>query len=207
MRLDPEEMPANGAYKFLTSAIVPRPIAFVSTESVAGVLNVAPFSYFNVMCDAPPILTVAANLRRGEPKDTLRNVIETGEFVINLVDETMLERAVYASGDWAPEVDEFALAGFTAVPSERVRPPRVGESPVSIECRLEQIVSIGNGNLVLGRMVLAHVRDDLISNGIVDPLKMRPVARLGGDGYTTLGEIRRQPRPVVPPPGHVPPAT
>lgn len=205
MRLDPETLPPNGAYKFLTSAIVPRPIAFVSTQSIEGVRNLAPFSYFNVMCDAPPILTVAANLRRGEPKDTLRNVVETGEFVVNLVDEPMLERMVYASGDWAPEVDEFALTGFTPEPSERVRPPRVAESPVAIECRLEQIVSIGNGNLILGRMVLAHVRDELIANGIVDPGKMRPLARLGGDGYTTLGTIRRQPRPVVPPPGHVPP--
>jgi flavin reductase (DIM6/NTAB) family NADH-FMN oxidoreductase RutF len=164
---------------------------------------VAPFSYFNVVTDMPPILSVAANLRRGEPKDTLRNVIETGEFVINLVDEAMLEPMVRTSGDWAPEVDEFALTGLTPVASERVRPPRVGESPVSIECRLEQIVSIGNGNLILGRMVLAHVRDDLIANGIVDPLKLRPLARLGGDGYASLGEIRRQPRPVVPP-AHVP---
>lgn len=204
MRLDPETLPPNGAYKFLTSAIVPRPIAFVSTRSVEGVLNLAPFSYFNVVTDNPPTLSVAANLRRGEPKDTLRNVIETGEFVINLVDETMLERMVYTSGDWAPEVDEFAIAGFTPEPSERVRPPRVGESPVAIECRLDQIVSIGTGNLILGRMVLAHVRDDLIANGIVDPLKLRPIARLGGDGYTTLGEIRRQARPVVPPPGRVP---
>jgi len=201
MLIDPETLPPNGAYKFLTSAIVPRPIAFVSTQGTDGVLNVAPFSYFNVMTDAPPILSVAVNLRRGEPKDTLRNVRDTGEFVINLVDEPMLQRMVQASGDWAPEVDEFALTGLTPAPSQRVRPPRVAESPVSIECRLEQIVSIGTGNLILGRMVLAHVRDDLIANGVVDPVKLRPLARLGGDNYATLGPLLRQPRPVVPPPG------
>jgi flavin reductase (DIM6/NTAB) family NADH-FMN oxidoreductase RutF len=184
----------------MISVVVPRPIAFISTVGGDGRHNVAPFSYYTALTNQPPLLGVSINARRGTTKDTLRNIQESGDFVINVVDEALLDRAVQASGEWPAEVDEFVLTGLTPVASERVRSPRVAESPVSLECRLDRVIELGNTHFVIGEILWAHVRDEVVTEGRVDPLKLRPVGRLGGEGYAPLREVLQRSRPRVPPP-------
>ena len=195
MLLDPRQMSNADVYRLLISVVVPRPIAFVSTVSAAGALNVAPYSYFNAITNLPPLLGISINRRGGVPKDTLRNIEQTGEFVVNTVDEALGARMVEASGDWPEEVDEFALTGLSPVPSDLVKPPRVGEAPVSLECRLHRIIELGNTFFVVGEIVRAHVRDDVLTDGRVDVAKLKPLARLGGDGYSVVREAVNMPRP------------
>ena len=196
MILDPQAMSAGAVYRFLIGVIVPRPIAFVSTIGSSGA-NVAPFSYFMPIGSRPPLLGVSIGLREGEIKDTLANIRETADFVINVVTEPLAERMVRASGDWPKEVDEFEIAGLTPVASERVRSPRVAESPVHLECRLFREVQLGDSTLVVGELVWAHVDDALLVDGRVDVGKLRPVGRLGGDGYSIVRDILHLPRPKV----------
>ena len=196
MILDPQAMSAGAVYRFLIGVIVPRPIAFVSTIGSSGA-NVAPFSYFMPIGSRPPLLGVSIGLREGEIKDTLANIRETSDFVINIVSEPLAERMVRASGDWPKEVDEFEIAGLTPVASERVRSPRVAESPVHLECRLFREVPLGDSTLVVGELVCAHVDDALLVDGRVDVGKLRPVGRLGGDGYSIVRDILHLPRPKV----------
>lgn len=198
MILDPQTLSPAAMYRFMIGVIVPRPIAFISTRAPDGRLNLAPFSYFTPLTNRPPLVGVSIQSREGEPKDTARNIEATGEFVINVVSEPMAEGMVLASGDWPDHVDEFALAGFTAVPSERVAPPRVAESPVSLECRLHRVVEFGAARFVVGEVVLAHVKDELLDErGHVDPVRLAAVGRLGGDGYAPLREVLRIARPEV----------
>jgi flavin reductase (DIM6/NTAB) family NADH-FMN oxidoreductase RutF len=200
MILDPQALPPGAMYRFMIGTVVPRPIAFISTVSRTGVFNVAPFSFFNAITSRPPLLGVSINRRRGEPKDTLRNIQEVGDFVVNVVSEPLLERMVRTSGDWPEEVDEFALTGLTPVASDLVRSPRVGESPVSMECRLERVIELGDTFFVVGEIVRAHAADEVLTEGAVDIAKLRPVGRLGGDGYSIVRDVLHHARPRVPPP-------
>ena len=197
MELDPGRVTGPEMYRFLISAVVPRPIAFVSTRSAEGVLNLAPFSYFNAVSSVPPLVAIAIVERAGDDKDTLRNIRETGEFVVNLVAEPMLPAMVRTAGDWPRDVSEFELSGLTPAPSERVAPPYVLESPLQLECRLHREVPLGNSFLVVGEVVLARASDDVFTDGKLDPLKLRPVGRLGGENYSLLREVVKQPRPRV----------
>jgi flavin reductase (DIM6/NTAB) family NADH-FMN oxidoreductase RutF len=195
MILDPSALTPGEVYRFMIGVVVPRPIAFVSTVNAEGRFNVAPFSYFNAITNQPPLLGISINSRRGQPKDTLRNIREVGEFVVNTVDEALAARMVHTSGDWPEDVDEFALTGLTPVPSDRVRPPRVGESPVAMECRLHRVIELGNAWFVVGEMLRAHVKDEVLTDGKVDVTKLRPLGRLGGDGYSVVREPIEMPRP------------
>jgi flavin reductase (DIM6/NTAB) family NADH-FMN oxidoreductase RutF len=201
MLLDLSTLSPGRAYRFLISTIVPRPIAFVSTVSSAGARNVAPFSYFMGVGSNPPTLALSILARQGRLKDTARNILNTGEFVVNIVTEEILGQVNAASGDYAASVDEFAVTGLTPVASERVRPPRVAESPVSLECRLYRALEIGepplDTRLIVGEVLVAHVRDDLWAEGMVRADGLRPVARLGANLYTTLGTILAFDRPSV----------
>ncbi len=197
MILDPESLTPAAVHRFMIGVVVPRPIAFVSTVGTMGRFNVAPFSYFNVISSRPPLLGISINQRGGEPKDTLRNITDAGDFVINLVDEALSARAVEASGDWSADVDEFALTRLTPVPSDRVKSPRVGESPVSLECTLHRVIELGSTHFVVGEMVRAHVKEEVLTDGDVDPLKLRPVGRLGGDGYAVVRDVLHLSRPRV----------
>lgn len=199
MILDPSGVSPGDVYRFLIGVVVPRPIAFVSTVSAEGALNVAPFSYFTAITNRPPLLGISINRRGGALKDTLRNIRDTDEFVVNTVDEPLGSRMVQASGDWPEDVDEFALTGLTPVPSDLVKPPRVGESPVSLECRLYRIVELGNASFVVGEMLRAHVKDEVLTDGRVDVGKLRPLGRLGGDGYSVVRDVIHMPRPKVGP--------
>jgi flavin reductase (DIM6/NTAB) family NADH-FMN oxidoreductase RutF len=195
--LDPRvETPAR-IYRFMIDVIVPRPIAFVTTINAAGRPNAAPFSFFNGLSGDPPLLGISINERGGAPKDTLRNIRETGEFVVNVVNGEMIQRVVHASGEWPENVDELALTGLTPAPAERVRPPRVAESPVHLECRLFREVELVHTVFVVGEIVLAHVRDDVVREGQVDPQALDAVGRLGGARYAPVRDIFEIPRPRV----------
>lgn len=197
MLLDPGRIPAPEMYRFLISAVVPRPIALVSTRAADGTVNLAPFSYFNAISSAPPLVGISIVDRPGDAKDTLLNVRATGEFVVNLVCEPMLAAMAKTAGDWPRGTSEFEVAGFTPAPSERVAPPYVLESPLQFECRLHREIPLGNAFLIVGEIVLARVSDDALTEGRVDPVKLAPVGRLGGEFYSLLREVVKEPRPRV----------
>jgi flavin reductase (DIM6/NTAB) family NADH-FMN oxidoreductase RutF len=197
MFLDPAATTPRELHHFLIGVIVPRPIAFVSTVGASGGFNVAPFSYFNLLSSRPPLVGISVNRRATGPKDTARKIRETGDFVVNLVDEALSRQAVEASGDWPEEVDEFQLTGLTPVASTKVRAPRVAESPVSLECTLDRVIELGQTDFVIGQVVWAHVRDEVLTGGHVDPVKLRPVGRLGGQAYSVVREVIEIPRPRI----------
>ncbi|MBN2502007.1 MAG: flavin reductase family protein [Anaerolineales bacterium] len=190
------ELPLMAVKKLMTGTIVPRPIAWVSTISAEGQPNLAPFSFFNAVCPQPPTLLFCPEVRitDGEQKDTLYNVRETGEFVVNVVTDELVEAMNATATELPPEVNEFELAGVTAVPSVMVKPPRVAESPVNFECKLTQIVEVGEGkgagSVVIGEILYMHIRDDiLLPDHKIDVRALKPVSKLAGPGYSRLGEI------------------
>jgi flavin reductase (DIM6/NTAB) family NADH-FMN oxidoreductase RutF len=193
--IDPAATNARDMYAFLISAVVPRPIALVSTVGAAGGFNVAPFSYFNAISSEPPLLGISINRRKDGPKDTLRNIQDTGDFVVNAVPEALFEKMVQSSGDWPEEIDEFALTGLTPLPSDLVRAPRVAESPIHMECRVHRLIEFGGATLVVGEILRAHVADAVLTAGRVDPLKLKPVGRLGGHGYSIVRDVVQMERP------------
>ena len=204
IELDPKEMAINERYKILIGSVVPRPIAFVSTCNAEGETNLAPFSYFNVVCTDPPTLLFCPNIRGtdGQKKDTLRNIEETGEFVINIVTEDIVEQMNQTAGEYPPEVSEFEISGLTPEPSSIVKPPRVKESPIQFECKLQQVVPVGSGNvgsgfIVLGTIVRFHLREDVYQNGHVLIEQLKPVARLAGNAYCPVHDIFEIARPTV----------
>ena len=197
MIVDPSEVTANVMYRLLTSVVIPRPIAFVSTVSADGRRNLAPFSYFNVISSAPPLIGIAFSDRADDPKDSLRNIRETGEFVVNLVTEPLLEAMARTAGEWPRETDEFEIAGLKAEPARRVRAPRVAESPMHLECRLFREMTLGNAQFVVGEVLLVEVGDDALTEGRVDPMKLRAVGRLSGESYSLMREVVDARRPRV----------
>jgi flavin reductase (DIM6/NTAB) family NADH-FMN oxidoreductase RutF len=186
---DPRTEDPLNIYKLLVGAIVPRPIAFVSSLSEDGVRNLAPFSFFTAISANPPVICFSPMVRAsdGHTKDTLNNIRATGEFVVNIVSEEFAERMNIASQEFPPEVDEFEKSGLTAVPSDVVKPPRVGESHVNMECRLVQIVDVSEkplgGSIVLGEVLRFHVRDEIFENFRIDPDKLHAVGRMAGATY------------------------
>lgn len=199
----PEEMNPRDAYRLLVSVVVPRPIAWVSSMGRDGSLNLAPFSFFNVVGDNPPTIMVSIGSKRGgASKDTLRNVLETREFVVNIVDEALAERMNLTSGDWPQEQNEFEVAGLARAEPAVVRSPRVADAAIALEARLSQVVPVEGTayTMVLGHVVCLHIRPSLLSEaGLVDVSLLRPVARLGGDDYTVVERTFAMPRPVVKP--------
>jgi flavin reductase (DIM6/NTAB) family NADH-FMN oxidoreductase RutF len=177
--------------------VVPRPIAFISTVDAAGKRNLAPFSFFNAISSDPPLVGIAILDRPDDPKDTLRNIRETREFVVNLADEPLLDAMVRTSGEWPASADEFEVAGLESAPSEVVRPPRVASTPVALECRLHQEVPLGSAFFVVGEILKMHIADSVLTDGRVDVTKLRPVARLGGEGYCVVREALQRARPKV----------
>lgn len=201
MNAIPSEIPYSELYGLLLNAIGPRPIAWVSTLNAAGQPNLAPFSFSNVVCVDPPLLAFAPGLRQGEAKDTLRNVRETKEFVVNTVTYALLEPMNVTSGEYDPSVNEFELAKVTPAPSKLVRPPRVVESPVSFECKLYQILDFStrptSSSLVIGEIVYIHVDDAHIKDGKLDRNSLDLIGRMGGIQYTRTRERVELARPKV----------
>ncbi|MGO8934672.1 MAG: flavin reductase family protein [Terracidiphilus sp.] len=199
--LDPALIAANDIYKLMIGMIVPRPIAFVSTVDVAGVRNLAPFSYFTACGSNPPVVCFSTSVR-SDPrpyKDTLRNVEATGEFVVNIVSEEFAAQMNMSSAEVAPEVDEFELSGLTPISSDLIKPPRVAESKVQMECRLHQIVPVsdrpGGGILVLGEVLRFHVLESLLDGYKIDPDKLNAIGRMGGPTYVRTHDRFEMQRP------------
>lgn len=188
MRFDLDKVETSVAYKLLAATVVPRPIAWVVTQGSDGKLNTAPYSFFNVMGSAPPTIAIGilADPERGF-KDTARNILETGEFVVNLVPERLVEKMNITSIDAPTGVDELELAGLLTNPSTHIKPPRIAESPVAFECVKFTTVETGPRQLiVIGRVLAVHIDDAMIKNaerGHVDTPALDLVARTFGSGY------------------------
>jgi len=201
MQLDVSKTPVVDAYHMLVGLVTPRPIAWVTTLSPAGVVNLAPFSFFNAFGANPPIVVFSpTNRRDGSKKDTLNNLESLGEFVVHVVTSDLAAKANLTSSEVPPEESEVSLAGLTTVPSVKVRPPRIAESPASLECIVRQIIPCGTGaiagNLVVGEVVMMHVEDRVLgADGRPDPRKLRTVARLGNDYWCHASDLFEQKRP------------
>jgi len=205
MILDPNEIPFQETHKLMIGSIIPRPIAFVSTQSNNGKNNVAPFSYFNGVCSKPPTIMFAPARRGwdGEEKDTLINIRDTEEFVVNIVSESFAEKMVMCATDFESDVDEFEISGLTPTNSQKIKPPRVGEAKISFECKLNQIVEIGDGTsgsgfVVIGTIVLFHIDDGIYDNGRIITDKLEPLGRLAGNWYTRSTDTLKIDRKVKP---------
>ena len=200
MLFDFESLPAQDRYKLLVATVVPRPIAWVVTQAEAGVLNAAPFSFFNVFANDPPVMVIGIGGRRpGDAKDTGANIRATGQFVVNLVSHANAEAMNITAIDFPPEVDELAQAGLTTLPSTKVRPPRIAESPVAYECERFMTAEIGpDRSLVMGRVLAMHVRDDCVLNPerrYIDTPKLDLIGRMHGAGwYSTTRDRFELPR-------------
>ena len=186
----------------MIGSIVPRPIAFVSTVSANGIRNLAPFSFFNGVCSNPPIILFSTVIRKdGSHKDTLNNVEATREFVVNIVSEEFAQKMNITSGEFPPDVDEFIESGLTPVPSDLVKPPRVKESKISMECSLAQLVTFGGGPgggcTVFGRIVRFHIADELFNDFRIDPDKLGVIGRMGGPTYTRTRDRFEMIRPTI----------
>lgn len=192
MRIDMASLNYHELYKLLIGIVVPRPIAWVSTISKEGVVNLAPFSFFTVASTEPPMLCISIapgeGERAGSEKDTLVNIRATKEFVVNVVTSPLVLAMAKSSYEYPPEINEFKEAKVHPVKSFAVSPPSIEESPVHMECCLEQIVPLGTDTLVIGKILNVSIRDDLYRNGKVDLEKIQPVGRLAGN-YTVVEKL------------------
>ena len=205
MIFDPETISFQETHRLMIGSIIPRPIAFVSTTSKDGINNIAPFSYFNGVCSSPPTIMFAPARRGwdGSEKDTLINIRETNEFATNIVSESFAEKMVECSTDYDNDVDEFMISGLTPIPSEKITPPRLGEAKISFECKLNQIIEIGDGKagsgfIVIGTVKLFHIDDSILVDGKVDIQKLNPIGRLAGNWYTRPTDNFRIERKIKP---------
>jgi len=204
MRIDPLSLKPRDAYRLLVSVVTPRPIAWVSTLDRRGVNNLAPFSMYTLLCSMPAVVGFGVGRHRdGRKKDTLRNVEATKEFVINIVTEDLAEAMNVTSAPYPPEISEFDRAGLTPVKCELVAPMRVGQSPISMECRMLQILEFGKeptmNSFVIGEVLLVHVKDELWDKGAIDSSRLRTVGRLGGgtDLYCRITDNFEMKRPEI----------
>lgn len=203
MEWEPASRPPKENYRFLVTAVAPRPIAWVTTVDGRGAVNVAPFSWYNTVCPDPPMVMLAIGRRPdGSPKDTLRNAEETGEFVVNAVVRSAAEQMVATAADYPPGTSEADALGLRTLPSRVVRPPRLAASPIHLECRVERILPLGRGgnhSLLLGEVVHIGADDAVLdAKGNVDPAKLTLVARWGGSGYVDTSGLFAIPWPTDP---------
>lgn len=201
MLIEPNSSNIVEVYTALVGIVTPRPIAWVTTLSPSGVVNLAPFSFFNAFGANPPVVVFSPTLtRNGVKKDTLRNIEALGEFVVHSSVASLAERVNLTSKEVPPDVSEVELAGLHTVPSLKVKPPRIAEAPTAFECKLLQIVPVGNGpvsaNLIIGEIVAMHINDDLLDEqGRVDPRMLQTVARLGQEYWCCTTDLFEQKRP------------
>lgn len=193
LHLNPAEMPTRDAYLLMTGIVVPRPIGWISTLAADGTMNVAPHSFFNCI-GSDPVMIMFSSLGK---KDTVRNAEATGDFVANIVGEEIVEPMNLTSADSPPDVSEFEFAQLTPLASDIVKSPRVAESPISVECKVERIIEVGRGPsyVVIGEIVRFHIANRVWRNGRVDPNLLRPVGRLAGSWYSYTHEFFSIPRP------------
>jgi len=199
--IDPNELTNPERYKLLIGSVVPRPIAFVSTISPEGIANLAPFSFFTGVCSNPITLAFCPGIRSsdGKRKDTLNNIEATGECVVHIVTEAIAEQMNMTAAEFPPNISEFEKSGLTPIPSIKVKPPRVKESPIQIECKLHQIVTlgetVGSGSLVIVQAVYLHFSPEVYEDGKILLNALHPIARLAGNSYAKVTETFDLERP------------
>jgi len=192
LTLDPDNMKVIDRYKLLIGSIIPRPIAFVSTESSSGLKNLAPFSFFNCISSNPPCIVFSVSRKPdGTKKDTLINIEETGQFVVNSSNAWFAEALVHTAATYPYGVDEMEKVGLTPIPSQKIKPPRVKEAAIQFECETYKTVEVGDGSagsatLVIGKIVLFHIHEKAYKDGKIDHKELQAFARLGGISYTTI---------------------
>lgn len=189
------------AYRLICGVVVPRPIAWITTISGDGRVNAAPFSSYNYVAHSPPMVAVNIGTRLGELKDTARNIRDTGWFCVNVATESVLDTLHACSADYPPEVGEPEALGIELLPGTATPVPRIAASPVHLECKLDQAVTLGRGlnTLYIGEVLAFHLSDAVYDGLRVDSMKLRPIARVGGPHYATLGEIFHRPTLQRPP--------
>ncbi len=200
--LDPADLSDKDSYKLLIGSIIPRPIAFVTTLSKSGVLNAAPYSYFNIVTANPPMISISAQRRNGERKDTARNAIEIGQFVVHISDESNIAKINDTAASVPSDRSEVELAGLTPVPSSKIVVPGVAEAKIRLECVLEQAIPLGGSamaracDLLIGKVVYFHLDESVYKDGYVDPAQLKAVSRLAGSSYAKLGDLFSIERPL-----------
>ncbi|WP_078427742.1 flavin reductase family protein [Alkalihalobacterium alkalinitrilicum] len=200
LSIDPSTLTERENYKFLIGSIIPRPIAFVTTITQDGTLNGAPFSYFNIVSSNPPMISLSIQRSKGKPKDTARNILQTKEFVVHIVDEFNVEQVNQTAASLPPEESEIELAGLTAVESVKIAVLGVKEAKIRMECTLEQTLELGGTDsphcdFIIGKVVQFHIDKDIYDNGRIDPTGLAAVSRLAGTNYAKIGELFSLKRP------------
>lgn len=200
LSFDPASLSEKENYKLLIGSIIPRPVAFVTTVSEDGILNGAPFSYFNIVSSNPPMISLSIQRNKGKQKDTARNIIEAKEFVIHIVDEQNVEKINQTAASLPPNESEIELADLTPVESVKISVPGVKEAKIRMECVLEHSVELGGlestgCELIIGRIVQFHIENDIYEKGRIDPRGLAAVSRLAGNSYAKIGEIFEIERP------------
>lgn len=201
MFIDPQKLSERDNYKFLIGSIIPRPIAFVTTRSAEGVVNAAPFSFFNIVSSNPPLISVSIQRPSGRVKDTARNILATKEFVVHIVDTANVEQVNETAAALPPEESEIPRAGFTLIDSTNIQVPAVAEAKVRFECKLEQALELGGAgehpgcDLLIGKIVAYHIDEELYADGRIDAEGLAAVSRLAGDDYAEIGRTFTIARP------------
>lgn len=198
--IDPSTNTERENYKLLIGSIIPRPIAFVTTTSKEGILNGAPFSYFNIVSSNPPMISLAIQRSNGRQKDTARNIIESQEFVIHIVDEQNVEKINQTAASLPSDQSEIELSRLTPVKSTKVSVPGVREAKVRMECTLEHSLELGGSDspgvdLIIGKVIQFHIENDIYENGRINPMGLSAVSRLAGHDYAKIGDIFTIERP------------
>lgn len=199
--IDAAQLDTTSAYRLIIGCVTPRPIAWVTTISAEGKVNAAPFSSYNYVAHSPPMLAINIGKRDGQLKDTARNMIQTKEFVVNVPTESNMDLMHACGADYPAEVSEVEALGIALIPGVKVRVPRIAVTPVQMECRLVRALNLGRGlnTLYIGEVLAFHLSGEVYDGKHVDSARLRPIARLGGPNYATLGEIHTRPMLQKPP--------
>lgn len=195
LSFDPYQQTERENYKLLVGTIIPRPIAFVTSKSEDGIVNAAPFSYFNIVSSNPPMLSVSVQRKGDDKKDTARNVLAGKEFVVHIVDEENVFEVNETAASLPPNESEIDVTKLTLVDSEEIDVPAVEQSKVRFECVLHQAIDLPNTDLLIGRIVRIHVDEVIYENGRINAEVLKPVSRLAGTNYARLGEMFSLKRP------------
>ncbi|MGM0876364.1 MAG: flavin reductase family protein [Bacillota bacterium] len=200
LSIDPSKNTERENYKLLIGSTIPRPIAFVTTKAKNGTLNGAPFSYFNIVSSNPPMISLSIQRKEGSQKDTARNIIETKEFVVHIVDEHNVEKVNITAANLPPEQSEIELVNLTPIKSTKISVPGIEEAKIRLECYLERSIELGgldspSCDLIIGKVVHFHIENEIYENGRINPRGLGAVSRLAGDHYAKIGEIFSIARP------------
>jgi len=198
MILRSDSTPTKEVYHLLSACVIPRPIAWVTSQSPEGVVNAAPFSFFNVVASDPPTIMISVSRRDGERKDTARNILASREFVVNVVNEALAEKMNLTSAPYPGTVSEIEQAGLTLSSSESISCPRVTESPIQLECTLSHAMEVGNGpsDILFGQIRVFHVSDDVLQEGRINTGRLKLIGRLSGSAYCRTTDAFEMKRPL-----------